>query len=58
MATVQGCCMAAQAHCLTHVLSDTSLMDSPKAMPQHAFELPFIFSLPISRVPFALLRLP
>ncbi len=58
MATVQGCCMAAQAHCLTHVLSETSLMDSPKAMPQHAFELPFIFSLPISRVPFALLRLP
>ena len=32
-------------------------MDSPKAMPQHAFELPVIFSSPISRVPFAFLRL-
>jgi len=50
--------MAAQARCLTHVLSDTSLMDNPKAMPQHALELPFILSLPISRVPFAFLRLP
>lgn len=43
---------------LTHVLPDTSLVQCSKTMPQHALEMPFIFSLPISRAPSPLLWLP
>lgn len=43
---------------LTHVLSDASLVHCTKAMPQHAFEVPFVLSLPISRAPPPVLWLP